>query len=99
MAGKRPMKLRNDTWTYPNSTDVLKDIGLKTIAHHIAVHWQHIANYIVNKPTFLTCVSGGRRGGSSVCQFWWEQSVNLEEAQAARVAGPVVISDDEEENC
>jgi hypothetical protein len=39
MAGKRPMKLCDGTWTYPNSVDVLKDIGLETIAHYIAVHW------------------------------------------------------------
>ncbi len=54
MAGKRPMKLRDGTWTYPNSVDVLKDIGLKTIAHFTAINWQHIANYIVDKPIFST---------------------------------------------
>jgi hypothetical protein len=93
------MKLCDDTWTYPNSADVLKDIGLKTIAHYISLHWQHIANYIVNKPIFLTCVSGGRRQGSSIHQFWWEQSMDLEEAWAARIAGPVVIFDNKEETC
>ncbi len=99
MAGKRPIKLCDGTWTYPNSVDVLKDIGLKTIAHYIAVHWQHIANYNGNKPIILTCMSGGRRQGSSVCQFWWEQLIDLEEAQATRIAGPVRIPDDKEETC
>ena len=28
MIGKRPMKLCDVTWTYPNSVDVLKDIRL-----------------------------------------------------------------------
>jgi hypothetical protein len=97
MVGKRLMKLHDGTWMYPNSVDVLNGIGLKTIAHYIAVHWQHRANYIVNKPIFLTCVSGGRRRGSSVHQFWWEQSMDLEVAQEAHIAGPVVISDDKEE--
>jgi hypothetical protein len=91
------MKLCDGTWTYSNSGEVLMDVGLKTIAHYIAVRWQHIANYIVNKPIFLTCVSGGRRQGSSVRQFWWEQSMDLEEARAAHIAGPVVITDDKEE--
>ncbi len=50
MAGKRSMKLCDGTWMYPNFADDLKDIGLKTIAHYIAVHWHHIANYIVNNP-------------------------------------------------
>ncbi len=79
--------------------DVLKDFGLQTITHYIAVRWQHIANYIANRPIFLTWVSGGRRRGSSIHQIWWEQLMDLEEAQAARIAGPVVISDDEEETC
>ncbi len=38
MAGKRPMKLPNGTWMYPNSAKVLEDVGIKTIAHYIAVH-------------------------------------------------------------
>jgi hypothetical protein len=61
MAGKRLMKLSDGTWTYPNSTDVLKDVGLKTIAHYFAVCWQHIDNYIVNKLISSACVSGERR--------------------------------------
>jgi hypothetical protein len=61
MTGKRPVKLRDGTWTYPNSVQVLEDAGLKTVAHYIAVRRQHIANYIVNKPIFMTCVEGGRR--------------------------------------
>jgi hypothetical protein len=98
MAGKRPMKLPNGTWTYPNSVQVLEDVGLKTVAHYIAVRWQHIANYIVNKPIFTTCVDGVRRQGSSKCHFWWEQSMDLEAARAARIAGPAVVSDNKEEN-
>jgi hypothetical protein len=84
---------------YPKSAQVLDDIGLKTVAHSIAVRWQHIANYIVNKPIFMTCVGGGRRQGSSNRHFWWEQSMDLEAAQVARLAWPIVVSDDEEENC
>jgi hypothetical protein len=61
MAGKRPMRLLDGTWTYPNLAQVLEDVGLKTAAHYIALRWQHIANYIVNKPIFATCVNGGRR--------------------------------------
>ncbi len=99
MAGKRPMKLPDGSWTYPNLAQVLEDVGLKTVAHYIAVRWQHIANYIVNKPIFMTCVDGVRRRGSSNHHFWWEQSMDLEAAQAARIAGPAVVSDDKEENC
>jgi hypothetical protein len=36
MAGKRPTELLDGTWTYPNSTAVLDEVGLKTIATILA---------------------------------------------------------------
>ena len=97
MAGKRPQKRQDGKWTYPNSAAVLDKVGLKTIAHYIGIRRQHIASLIVNKPIFQSCVDGVRRRGSGVRQFWWAQSMDLETARAARIAGPVVVSDDEEE--
>ncbi len=97
MAGKRPMKLPDGTWTYPNSAAVLDKVGLKTIAHYIDVRRHHIASYIVNKPIFQTCMDGVRRRGSGVRQFWWAQSMDLKTARAARIAGPIVSDDDGEE--
>jgi hypothetical protein len=97
-AGKRPMKLPDGTWTYPNLAQVLEDVGLKTVAHYIAVCWQHIANYILNKPIFTMCMDGVRRRGSSNRHFWWEQSMDWEAAWVARIAGFAVVSDDKEEN-
>jgi hypothetical protein len=89
MAGKRPRKLLDGTWAYPNSAAVLDKVGLKPIAHYIGVQRQHIANYIFNKPIFQSCVEGVRRHGSSVRQFWWAQPMDLEEARVARFVGPV----------
>ncbi len=84
MAGKRQLKRPDGTWLYPNSMEVLDEVGRKTIAHY----------NIVNKPIFQSCVDGVRRCGSSVCQFWWTQSMDLEMARAACFAGPAVVSDD-----
>ena len=97
MTGKRPLKLLDGTWMYQNLMVVLDEVGLKTIAHYIGVRRQHVASYIVNKPIFQSCVDGVRRHGSSVCQFWWTQSIDLEMAWVARFAGPAVISDDQVE--
>ncbi len=97
MAGKRPKKLPDGTWTYPNSAAVLDKVGLKTIAHYIGMHRQHKASYIFDKPIFQVCVDRVRRRGSSTCQFWWAQLMDLETAWAARIAGPVVINNDGEE--
>ncbi len=99
MTGKRQVKLRDGAWMYPNLAQVLEDAGLKTVAHYIAIQRQHIADYIVNKPIFSTCVEGGRRQGSSTRHFWWEQLMDLDAAWAAHFAGPTVVSDDEGENC
>jgi hypothetical protein len=71
MADKRQRKLLDGTWAYPNSAAVLDEVGLKPIAHYIGVGKQHIANYIVNKPIFQSCVEGVRRCRSSIHQFWW----------------------------
>ncbi len=97
MAGKRPKKLPDGMWTYPNSAAVLDEVGLKTIPHYIGMRRQHIASYIVDKPIFQACVDGVRRRGSSAHQFWWAQLMDLETARAARIVGPVVIDDDREE--
>ncbi len=97
MAGKRPKKLPDGTWTYPNSVAVLDEVGLKTIAHYIGMRRQHIASYIVDRPIFQACEDGVRRRGSSAHQFWWAQLMDLEMAWAAGIVGPVAINNDGEE--
>jgi hypothetical protein len=61
MAGKRPTKLQEGMWTYPNLAAVPDKVGLKTIAHNIGVQRQQIASYIDNEPIFQSCVDGVRR--------------------------------------
>ncbi len=97
MAGKRPTMLPDGTWMYPNSAAVLDEVGLKTTAHYISMRRQYIASYIVNKPIFQTCMDEVRRRGSGVRQFWWAQSMDLETARAACIAGPIVSNNDGEE--
>jgi hypothetical protein len=82
-AGKRPMKLPGGTWMYPNLVAVLDKVGLKNIAHYIGMPRQHVASFIVDKPIFQSCVDGVRRHGSSICQFWWAQPMDLEMAWVA----------------
>jgi hypothetical protein len=48
MSGKRPEWNVDGSWTYPRSADVLEAVGLKPIAHYVAVRQQTIANFIVN---------------------------------------------------
>jgi hypothetical protein len=48
MAGMQPARNPDGTWTYPNSKEVLKTVGLKTINHYIGVHIETIARFIVD---------------------------------------------------
>jgi hypothetical protein len=48
MSGKRPERNVDGSWTYPYSEDVLEAVGMKPIAHYVAVRRQIIVNFIVN---------------------------------------------------
>jgi hypothetical protein len=65
-------------WTYPNSKEVLKMVGLKTIDHYTGVCIVTIARFIVDQPLFTLCPERGRRRGLARCIYWWEQPLNLD---------------------
>ena len=92
----RPRREPDGSWTYPSSEDVLKEVGLRNIDHYVEVRRQTIAKFVVNRPVFDFCVNAERLRGSSPRQFWWEQSMDLEEARVAAGAATVVGSDDGE---
>ncbi len=48
MSGKQPERNKDGSWAYPRLEDVLKAVGLKSIAHYMDVQCQTIANFIVN---------------------------------------------------
>ncbi len=48
MAGMKPARNPDGTWTYPNSKEVLKAVGLKTIGEYINVRKETIARFIVD---------------------------------------------------
>jgi len=82
MAGMQPNRTPDGTWTYPNSQDVLKAVGLKTISEYIAVRRETIARFIVDRPIFALCRDGERRRGSATRTFWWEQPLTLDDPEA-----------------
>ncbi len=48
MSGKRPEGNVDGSWAYPRSEDVLEAVGMKPIAHYVAIRRQTITNFIVN---------------------------------------------------
>ncbi len=70
MSGKRPERNVDGSWTYPRSGDVLEAVGLKPIAHYVAIRRQTIANFIVNQPILELCAGAVRKRGLPVRPFW-----------------------------
>ncbi len=48
MAGMQTAQNPDGTWTYPNSKEVLKAVGLKTIGEYIDVRKETIARFIMD---------------------------------------------------
>ena len=88
MAGMMPVRNPDGTWKYPNSGEVLKAVGLKTVGEYIAVRIETIARFIVDRPIFALCRDGERRRGSATRTFWWEQPLTLDNSES--------LPDDEE---
>ena len=70
-------------WTYPSSKAVLKETGLRSIAHYVQVRRQTIAAFILNRPIFSMCRDAERIRGSPPKQFWWEQAFDFDLAREA----------------
>jgi hypothetical protein len=51
MAGKRPVRNEDGSWTYPCLEEVLLAVSLKTIAHYMDVHCQTITtSLLIDQP-------------------------------------------------
>ncbi len=66
MSGKLPVRKEDGSWMYPHLEDVLKAVGLKPIAHYVAMRQQTVANFIVNQPIYELCAGAVRKRGLPV---------------------------------
>ena len=78
----KPCRQPDRSWTYPETPDVMEEVGLHPIAHYVEVRRQTIARFIVNRPIFECCVGGTRRRGTNRHQWWWDQPMDLDTARA-----------------
>ena len=66
MASARPIKHQSgQEWVYPSSVNVLKKVGLLTIAEYIEDRRTIISVFIANRQIFGMCEGGVRRRGSN----------------------------------
>ena len=68
--------------------DVLEEGRLHRMEHYIQVRRDMIAAYIVHRPIFNVLQGRGRRRGSRLHQFWWDQPMELDGAKDAVEAEP-----------
>ncbi len=105
MTGNRPKWNEDGSWTYPCLADVLEAAGLKTIAHYMDVHWETIANFIINQPIYELCTGAVRKRGLPVWPFWWDQPMDLDMARERSLPplpqqgppGPAIVTDKDED--
>ena len=76
----KPRRGLNGVWIYPQTADVLEEVGLESIEEYIRRRRQTIVAYVVDRPIFQTCMRGERMSGSPPHHgFWWEQEMDLDE--------------------
>ena len=80
--------------------EVLEEVDQYLISQYAELRRQTIAYFIVNQPIFGYCEGGERKRGSLPCQFWWEQSIDLDAARAGptRAVADVAASDEDSVN-
>ena len=78
LTGMRPKQGRNGSWKYPASAEVLKKARLHTISAYIGQRRTQIARKVVGRPVMGECKEAGRRRGTPLRQYWWEQDLDVE---------------------
>jgi hypothetical protein len=71
-------------WVHPRSSDALQECGMDTILHYIDVRRATIFQYIVDWPIYEACRGGEWRRELPPRQWWWEQKMSLDNADADR---------------
>ena len=89
-----PCKEADGTWSYPDTGEVLEKVGLYPIADYIAVRRNTILKFISQRPIYELCKAAGRRRGSGNRQYWWEQTMELEEKASDSTESGVASSED-----
>jgi hypothetical protein len=78
----KPKKGPHHKWVYPLSSDALQECGMDTRSHYIDVRRATIFRYVVDRPIYEACKGGEQRRGLPSRQWWWEQKMSLDNADA-----------------
>ena len=81
MTGLLP-KLIGGSWKFPKTKTVLAAAGLHTIEHYVQVRKARIMHWVIERPILKLCREAKTRRGTTPRLYWWEQSMDLDEASA-----------------
>ena len=81
MTGLLP-KLVGGSWKFPKTNTVLATASLHTIEHYVQVRRAHIMRWVIDRPILKLCRMAERRRGTTPRLYWWEQSMELDDASA-----------------
>ena len=85
MTGLLPKKV-GGSWKFPKLKTVLAAAGLHTIAHYVQVRRARIMRWVEDRSILKLCRSAERRRGATPRLYWWEQSMDLDEASVGAPA-------------
>ena len=75
----RPTRGPDGSWEYPESSAVLKECGLHTVAEYIRRRRTTIVEYVATRPLFAACRDGEPLRGTPNHLWWWEQELGLDD--------------------
>ena len=90
MTGLLP-KMTGGTWKFPKTKALLNAAGLHTIEHYVQVRRARILRWVEDRPILNLCRSKERRRGTTPRLYWWEQSMELDDASGG--TPPTVVAE------
>ena len=79
-------KIAGASWKFLKTKTVLGAAGLHTIEHYVQVRGARIMCWVIDRPVLKLCRSAERRRRTTPHLYWWEQPMDLDEANAGAPA-------------
>ena len=92
MTGLLPKKV-GGSWKFPKTKTVLAAAGLHTIEHYVQVRRAHIMRWEIDRSILKLCREVERRRGTTPRLYWWEQTMDLDEASAGAPTDAITEGD------
>ena len=80
ITGMIPRRLPDGTWFYPPLDQAMKQAGLRSMEHYIAVRQDRMAQHIATRAIYTQCVEAHpQRGSAPNIARYWKQNWKLDQ--------------------